>query len=94
VARDVIQAGGPDLSAPREPKPAVVRAGAHADPPRAETLLPAGRWLASVAPFEELFFDERLVCGLTMRAALELLERRDAGQPPPRGARRTIRRRD
>ena len=38
----------------------------------------SGAWLASVAPFEELFFDERLVCGLTMRAALERLERRSA----------------
>ena len=37
-----------------------------------------GAWLASVAPFEELFFDERLVCGLTVRAALEILERRYA----------------
>ena len=30
----------------------------------------------SVAPFEELFFDERPVSGLTVRAALEQLERR------------------
>jgi hypothetical protein len=38
----------------------------------------SGAWLASVAPFEELFFDERLVCGLTVRDALEQLERRYA----------------
>ena len=38
----------------------------------------SGAWLASVAPFEELFFDEHLVCGLTVRAALERLERRYA----------------
>ncbi len=35
-----------------------------------------GAWLASVAPFDELVFDEQLVCGLTVRAALERLERR------------------
>lgn len=38
----------------------------------------SGAWLASVAPFEELFFDERLVCGLTVGEALERLERRYA----------------
>ena len=36
----------------------------------------SGAWLASVAPFEELFFDEHLVCGLSVREALEHLERR------------------
>ena len=39
----------------------------------------SGAWLASVAPFEELFFDEHLVRGLTVRQALERLERRYAG---------------
>jgi hypothetical protein len=38
---------------------------------------PASR-LISITPFEELFFNERLVCGLTVRAALEQLERRYA----------------
>ncbi len=38
----------------------------------------AGAWLARIAPFEELFFDDRLVCGLTVREALEQLERRYA----------------
>ncbi len=37
-----------------------------------------GAWLARIAPFEELFFDEQLVCGLTVREALEQLERRYA----------------
>ena len=38
----------------------------------------SGAWLASVAPFEEPFFDERLVCGLAACEALERLERRYA----------------
>jgi hypothetical protein len=38
----------------------------------------SGAWLVSIVPFEELFFDERLVCGLTVSAALERLERRYA----------------
>ena len=38
-----------------------------------------GAWLASIAPFEELFFDDNLVRGLTVREALERLERRYAG---------------
>ncbi len=37
-----------------------------------------GAWLASITPFEELFFDHQLVCGLTVREALEQLERRYA----------------
>ena len=39
----------------------------------------AGAWLARIAPFEELFFDEHLVRGLTVRQALERLERRYPG---------------
>ncbi len=39
----------------------------------------SGAWLASVAPFEELFFDEHLVRGLTVRQALARLERRYPG---------------
>jgi hypothetical protein len=39
----------------------------------------AGAWLASIAPFEELFFDHNLVCGLTVREALERLEARYSG---------------
>jgi hypothetical protein len=38
----------------------------------------SGAWLVSIAPFEELFFDECLVCGLSVREALERLERRYA----------------
>jgi hypothetical protein len=38
----------------------------------------SGAWLVSIVPFEELFFDERLVCGLTVSEALERLERRYA----------------
>ena len=38
----------------------------------------SGAWLARVAPFDELFFDERLVCGLTVCETLERLERRYA----------------
>ncbi len=38
----------------------------------------AGAWLARIAPFEELFFDDRLVCGLTAREALQRLEQRYA----------------
>ena len=38
----------------------------------------SGAWLVSIVPFEELFFDEGLVCGLTVRDALERLERRYA----------------
>jgi hypothetical protein len=37
-----------------------------------------GAWLASIAPFDELFFDEHLVCGLSVGEALERLERRYA----------------
>jgi hypothetical protein len=39
----------------------------------------AGAWLARIAPFEELFVDDQLVCGLTVREALERLEGRYAG---------------
>ncbi len=39
----------------------------------------AGAWLARIAPFEELFFDEHRVCGLTVRQALERLAQRYAG---------------
>jgi len=41
-----------------------------------------GAWLVSIAPFEELFFDEHLVCGLSVREALEHLERRYANCRP------------
>ena len=37
-----------------------------------------GVWLVTIAPFEELFFDGRLVHGLTVRGALHRLERRYA----------------
>jgi hypothetical protein len=37
-----------------------------------------GARLMSITPFEELFFDEHLVCGLSVRDALERLERRYA----------------
>ena len=39
----------------------------------------AGAWLARLAPFEELFIDEHLVRGLTVRQALERLEQCYAG---------------
>ena len=39
----------------------------------------AGAWLARIAPFEELSFDEHLVRGLTVRQALERLEGRYPG---------------
>ncbi len=38
----------------------------------------AGAWLASIMPFDELFFDESLICGLTVREAVQRLERRYA----------------
>jgi hypothetical protein len=38
----------------------------------------SGAWLVSIAPFEELFFDERLVCGRSVQEALARLERRYA----------------
>ncbi len=38
-----------------------------------------GAWLASIAPFEELFFDDNLIRGLTVREALAQLEGRYAG---------------
>ncbi len=38
-----------------------------------------GAWLARIAPFEELFFDEHLVRGLTVRQALARLAHRYPG---------------
>ena len=42
-----------------------------------------GAWLASIAPFDELFFDDNLVRGLPVREALARLERRYAAACRP-----------